>query len=76
VGEPTSGDRASPSQPATANAVTTAGGTAKALAKFDSTADITGSQITDDGANVGIGTTTPAAKLDVNGTECSADRSP
>jgi trimeric autotransporter adhesin len=47
--------------------VTTAGGTAKALAKFDASADIASSQVFDTGTNVGIGTTTPAAKLDVSG---------
>ncbi len=48
--------------------VTTAGGTANVLAKWDATADITNSQIFDNGTNVGIGTATPAAKLDVKGT--------
>ena len=48
--------------------VTTAGGTANLLAKFDATADITNSQIFDNGTNVGVGTATPAAKLDVKGT--------
>ncbi len=47
--------------------VTTAGGTVNKLAKFDATADITSSQIFDNGTNVGIGNTAPAEKLDVNG---------
>ncbi len=47
--------------------VTTSGGTAKALAKFDGTADVANSQIFDDGINVGVGTKTPKAKLDVKG---------
>jgi len=47
--------------------VTTAGGTVNKLAKFDATADITNSLIFDNGTNVGIGNTAPAAKLDVSG---------
>ena len=47
--------------------VTTAGGTAQMLAKFDANADIANSQIFDNGTNVGIGTTAPTAKLDVRG---------
>ncbi len=47
--------------------VTTAGGAAQALAKFDGTADIANSQIFDDGNNVGVGTKAPKAKLDVKG---------
>ena len=47
--------------------VTTAGGTVNKLAKFDATADVTSSQIFDNGTNVGIGNTAPAAKLDVSG---------
>ncbi|MGA2860056.1 MAG: tail fiber domain-containing protein [Candidatus Sulfotelmatobacter sp.] len=47
--------------------VTTAGGTVNKLAKFDGTADITSSQIFDNGTNVGIGNTVPGAKLDVSG---------
>jgi len=46
--------------------VTTAGGIAKALAKFDASAHIASSQVFDTGTNVGIGTTAPAAKLDVS----------
>jgi len=47
--------------------VTTAGGTINKLAKFDATADVTSSQIFDNGTNVGIGNTAPGAKLDVSG---------
>ena len=47
--------------------VTTAGGTANKLAKFDATADLTNSQIFDNGTNVGIGNSAPGAKLDVSG---------
>jgi hypothetical protein len=47
--------------------VTTAGGNVSYLAKFDAAADITSSQIFDNGTNVGIGTSTPSAKLDVKG---------
>jgi len=50
------------------NPVTTAGGTPNLLPKFDATADITNSQIFDNGTNVGISNTAPAAKLDVSGT--------
>jgi hypothetical protein len=49
--------------------VTTAGGTANKLAKFDAAADITSSQIFDNGTDVGIGNTSPGAKLDVSGAE-------
>ena len=48
--------------------VTTAGGMTNKLAKFDAKADITNSLIFDNGTNVGIGNTAPAAKLDVSGT--------
>jgi hypothetical protein len=47
--------------------VTTAGGTTNKLAKFDAKADITNSIIFDNGTNVGIGNSAPAAKLDVSG---------
>jgi hypothetical protein len=47
--------------------VTTAGGTVNKLAKFDATADVTNSQVFDNGTDVGIGNTTPGAKLDVSG---------
>ncbi len=59
---------AATSQPPTGTKpVTTAGGTAQALAKFDGTADIASSEVFDDGAHVGVGTKTPKAKLDVKG---------
>jgi len=47
--------------------VTTAGGVVNQLAKFDANADVTSSQVFDNGTNVGIGNTAPAAKLDVSG---------
>lgn len=50
------------------NSVTTAGGTVNKLAKFDASADVTSSQVFDNGTNVGIGNTAPGAKLDVSGT--------
>jgi trimeric autotransporter adhesin len=53
--------------PATATPVTTGGGTVNALAKYDGGTDIASSQIFDTGANVGIGTSTPASKLEVKG---------
>jgi len=52
--------------------VTTAGGTVNHLAKFDASADIKNSIIFDNGTNVGIGTTSPAAKLGVNGNVSAA----
>jgi len=48
--------------------VTTAGGTVNKLARFDAKADVTNSLLFDNGTNVGIGNTAPAAKLDVSGT--------
>lgn len=45
----------------------TGSGTANNVSKFTSTYTIGSSIITDNGTNVGIGTTTPAYKLDVNG---------
>lgn len=45
--------------------VTTAGGTVNVVPKFDKAADITNSQILDNGTNVGIGNPAPFAKLDV-----------
>ena len=47
--------------------MTTGGGTINKLAKFDASTDITSSLIFDNGTNVGIGNTSPAAKLDVSG---------
>jgi trimeric autotransporter adhesin len=47
--------------------VTTAGGSTNKLAKFDTSTDITPSLIFDNGTNVSIGNTSPAAKLDVSG---------
>jgi len=55
-----------PQAPGTLN-VTTAGGTLNKLAKFDTSTDITSSLIFDNGTNVSIGNTSPAAKLDVSG---------
>lgn len=43
-------------------------GTPNRVAKFTEPSKIGDSQLWDDGANVGIATTTPTAKLDVNGT--------
>lgn len=50
------------------NAVTSTTGTANYLPKFTSANVLGNSQIYDNGTNVGIGTTSPAYKLDVNGT--------
>jgi len=47
------------------NVVDTTGGTPNYVAKFTDTDTIEESQIFDDGTNVGIGTATPSAKLDV-----------
>jgi hypothetical protein len=49
------------------NPVTTAGGSVNQVAVFDAKADISSSQISDNGTNVGIGTTSPSAKLEVKG---------
>lgn len=49
------------------NAVTSTTGTANYLPKFTSANVLGNSQIFDNGTNVGIGTTSPAYKLDVNG---------
>jgi len=46
----------------------TGSGTSGFLTKFSGTSVVTSSLINDNGTNVGIGTTTPAYKLDVNGT--------
>jgi hypothetical protein len=62
-----SSSSASTAPPAGTTPVTTAGGTVNKLAKFDASADITNSQIFDNGTNVGIGNTAPASKLDISG---------
>ena len=67
AGAVTVGTATSQPQQAGTKAVTTAGGTAQTLAKFDANTDIANSQILDNGTNVGIGITSPLAKLDVNG---------
>jgi hypothetical protein len=54
-------------QPTGSTPVTTAGGTVNQLAKFDASADIANSIITDTGTKVGINTTAPASTLDVKG---------
>jgi hypothetical protein len=48
-------------------AVTTSGGTANTVPIFTGASAVGNSVITQSGSNVGIGTTTPAAVLDVNG---------
>jgi hypothetical protein len=53
--------------PAATTPVTTGGGTASALAKYDASSDIVSSQVFDTGTNVGIGTSKPTFKLEVNG---------
>jgi len=53
--------------PAAVTPVTTGGGTVNALPKYDQSADIVNSQVFDNGTNVGIGTSTPTTKLDVQG---------
>jgi hypothetical protein len=52
----------------TASTVTTTGGTSGYLAEFSGTSTIADSPVFVSGADVGIGTTTPTATLDVNGT--------
>ncbi len=47
--------------------VTTTGGTANAVPKFSGTTTVVNSAITENGGNVGIGTTTPGRPLTVNG---------
>jgi trimeric autotransporter adhesin len=54
--------------PDATSTVTTTGGTANKLAKFSSSHAIISSILYDNGTEVGIGTTTPTAVLDVNGT--------
>ena len=67
VGAASTGTALSQPLAAALTAVTTAGGTAQALAKFTGTAAIANSLIFDDGTHVGIGNTAPGAKLDVSG---------
>jgi hypothetical protein len=55
-------------KPSAASAVTTTGGIAGYLPLFSGADTIVDSEIFDTGTNVGIGTATPTAKLDVNGT--------
>ena len=52
----------------TASTVTTTGGTAGYVPEFTGASTIADSPVFINGANVGIGTTTPTASLDVNGT--------
>ena len=52
----------------TASTVTTTGGVSGYLAEFSGASTIADSPVFVNGANVGIGTTTPTATLDVNGT--------
>jgi hypothetical protein len=47
--------------------VTTTGGTANSVPKFSGSATIVNSAITDSSGNIGIGTTSPAGTLDVEG---------
>ena len=47
--------------------VTTAGGKINQVAKFDASADIANSILTDTGTNIGIGIAAPTTTLDVNG---------
>ena len=67
---PATANSAVPTQsvvPTAGTPVTTPGGVVNKLAVFDAAADIKSSQIFDNGTNVAIGNTVPAAKLDVNG---------
>jgi hypothetical protein len=63
----TSSDATLQVAPAAKTTVTTSGGTASALAKYDASSDIASSQVFDTGTNVGIGTSTPGSKLEVAG---------
>jgi hypothetical protein len=51
----------------TQTTVTTSGGTANSIPKFTGSSTIGDSAITENGGNVGIGTSTPVAKLEVAG---------
>ena len=53
---------------ATSSTVTTTGGTAGYVPEFTGASTIADSPVFINGANIGIGTTTPTASLDVNGT--------
>jgi hypothetical protein len=53
--------------PSSANAAVTGKGTADYIAMWDTTSELIDSLIFQKSSNVGIGTTAPAAKLDVNG---------
>ena len=64
---PPAGDITPGVHPLASGPVNTAGGTVNSLAKFNSATTLANSIISDTGTAVGIGTTTPAAALDVNG---------
>ncbi len=53
--------------PPTSSDVTTSGGTVNYLPLWDTTSDITSSVVFQSGKKIGIGTTTPASTLDING---------
>jgi trimeric autotransporter adhesin len=53
--------------PATTSTVTTSGGTANSISMFSAKSTIANSRIVQKGNNIGIGTTTPASPLTVNG---------
>jgi hypothetical protein len=53
--------------PATTSPVTTSGGTANSISMFSAKSTIANSRILQKGNNIGIGTTTPASPLTVNG---------
>ena len=55
--------------------VTTTGGTANSVPKFSGSATIVNSAITDSSGNIGIGTTSPAGTLDVEGGTAASVRS-
>ena len=58
----------SASYAATASFITNIVGQTNYISKFTSTNQVSSSQLYDDGTNVGVATTTPTQKLDVNGT--------